>query len=135
MACNDLQHCEITNIQYVFKCFLKSAQNACWVAPKDPELLSFMKCYQNQWKALKTVNYWPSKWRTYQYSIGFTTFSKFARSKISSPSNLSKITNFYRPQQCNKKTNEMLQILTNMKPTNDEFLNILFVLYVFLQAT
>ena len=123
MARSELQHCEIIHIRQVFKRFLNSAQHTFWVAPKGPELLSFTKCNKNQWKALKTFNYWPSKWRTYQYSSGFTMFLKLARSMISSPSNPSKITNFYRSQNA-IKTNEMLPIPGNMNPKIDENLNI-----------
>ena len=127
MARSELQHFEIIHIRKVFKRFLNSAQHTCCVASKGSELLSFTKCNKNQWKALKTFNYWPSKWRTYQYSLGFIMFLKLARSMISSPSNPSTITNFYRTQNA-IKTNEMLPILTNMKATNDEILNVLLVL-------
>jgi len=111
MARSELQHCEIIHIRKVFKRFLNSAQHTFWVAPKGFELLSFTKCNKNQWKALKTFNYWPSKWRTYQYSSGFTMFLKLARSMISSPSNPSKITNFYRSQNAIKKPMKWYQFL------------------------
>jgi len=50
-------------------------------------------------------------------------FLKLARSMISSPSNPSKITNFYRSQNA-IKTNEMLSIPANMTSKTDENLNI-----------
>ena len=60
-------------------------------------------------------------------------FLKVARSMISIPCNASKRHNFYGLQNATT-THEMLQILANMKSTNDETLNILVVLYAFLHS-
>ena len=60
-------------------------------------------------------------------------FLKLARSMISISCKASKRQNFYGLQNATK-TNEMLQILANMKSTNCETLNILLVLYVFLHS-
>ena len=64
---------------------------------------------------------------------GFTMFLKLARSMISSPSNPSKITNFYRSQNA-IQTNEMLSIPGNMNSATDEHLNIPLVLLAFLNS-
>ena len=60
-------------------------------------------------------------------------FLKLARSMISIPCKASNRHNFYGLQNATK-TNGMLQILTNMKLTHDETLNILLVLYAFLHS-
>ena len=109
MVRGDLQRGAIIHIPLVFKRFLNSAQHTFWVRPKGFELLSFTKCNKNQWKASQTFKHWPSEWRTYQYSTGFTMFLKLARSMISMPFKASKIMNFYGLQNA-MKTNNTNQI-------------------------
>ena len=53
-------------------------------------------------------------------------FLKFDRSMISIPSKASKKHNFNGSQNATK-TNEILQILANMKSNNDEIVNVLLV--------
>ena len=57
-------------------------------------------------------------------------FLKFDRSMISIPSKASKKQNFNGLQNA-AKTNEILQILANMKSNNDEIVNVLLVFYLF----
>ena len=57
-------------------------------------------------------------------------FLKFDRSMISIPSKASKKHNFNGSQKA-AKTNEILQILANMKSNNDEIVNVLLVFHLF----